>query len=80
MTPKATSDEALQAALDELEASDPAVKAAGDKLRDTERWLRGDHSRLGIKLASYRRQRLARLRWRTAALPPSPVQNEESNP
>lgn len=51
--------------LDELEASDPKLKAAGDKLRDLEAYLRGDLSTHGIRERSLRRMRKARMKWRS---------------
>lgn len=55
----------LEQELDDMEARDPALKAAGDRLRDLDRFLLGESSRYGIRSRSLRRLRKARMKWRS---------------
>lgn len=55
----------LEQELDEMEAGDPVLRAAGDRLRDLEAHLNGASSRYGIRERSLRRLRKARMKWRS---------------
>lgn len=55
----------LEEKLLEMEAHDPKLKAAGDRLRDLELAIRGEHSRFGVHERSVRRIRKARMKWRS---------------
>lgn len=52
-----------------MEARDPELKAAGDRLRDLEAHLAGEPSRYGIRERSLRRLRKARMKWRKPMTP-----------
>ena len=60
-------DPELEAELDRMEAVDPKLKAIGDRLRDLEAHISGQHSRYAVHLSSLRRMRKERMKWRSPA-------------
>lgn len=63
----AAPDLELEAELNAMEAANPHLKAVGDRLRDLEAHLTGQHSQFGVHLNSLRRMRKARMKWRSPA-------------